>query len=96
MVTVYRAAEQISRAYDNGWPREYCRRSLRLLWQQEEKRLPRSVLFFNSTQTVLYTQTKLLKSCSQLNAVTIQFALPNPVPVSTVVNVTTSCLPSEI
>jgi hypothetical protein len=95
MVTVYRAVEQISRAYDNGWPREHYRRSLRLLWQHEEKRLLRSVLFFNSTQTVLYMQTKLLQSCSQLKPETIQFTLSNAVQVSTVVQLATSCLPSE-
>jgi hypothetical protein len=60
MVTVYRAAEQISRAYDNGRPRERYRRSLRLLRLHERgKRTLRCVLFFNSTQTVLYMQNEI-------------------------------------
>jgi hypothetical protein len=90
MVTVYRAAEQISRAYDNGWPREHYRRSLRLFWQHEKKK-DYCVVFCFLIQlkrfcSVLYMQTKLLQWCSQLQPETIQFTLPNPVPVSTAVN----------
>jgi hypothetical protein len=79
MATVDRAADQIIRAYNNGWLRGHYRRPLRLHGQHEEKKKRRCVLFFIQTRTVLYMQTKLLKWRSQLQLETIQFAFGNPV-----------------